>query len=194
MNVPGALNIMLDLETLGIKPGCKILSIGACTFLYGEGRNEVCDYFSVPVDVDAQEKMDDPDIKTMQWWEAQSQEAKDAAFHSTGKQSLAVALTLFVDWVHDLATRKEIDPSKIYIWGKGATFDLPILEEACRRYCITTSWTFRAGLCHRTLYKIGKWLNIEEPEFDGYRHNAFHDAIHQAKYANRIFHVISGER
>ena len=177
-----AIHIMVDLETLGTKPGCRILSIGACRFLLND--REIQEVFSTSIAADTQHKLDIPEQSTLDWWAKQSDEAIAEAFHNKDAVDIKLALNYFTDWITDI--KSNLGADRVYIWGKGATFDEPILAEAMRRYSITPAWTFRDSMCFRTLAEVGKLINCKEPEFIGTKHSALSDAIHQAKWADMI--------
>lgn len=175
-------NVMLDLETLGTKPGCKILSIGASCFGPYIPQSEDI-YYNIKV-LNAsphQSLMDDPDPDTVKWWNEQSEEAKQVLTPAYGRD-IREALVLFNSFIYNLKQRC----TKLRIWGNGATFDVPVLEEAMRRYGIKPEWTFRDSMCFRTLKELGKMYGIEEPTFTGVKHDALADACHQAKWADKI--------
>lgn len=178
-------HVMLDLETLGTKPGCKILSIGASVF---NGPDELKDkYFYAVIDPDSQDLMDTQDPATMAWWNEQSAEARDAVFNNKYAGNLVGVLKLFNTFLENL---KDSPEERIIIWGNGATFDEPIIKEAMKRYEIEPAWTFRDSMCFRTLKELGKMWGIEEPDFTGVKHNALADAAHQAKWADKILSVV----
>lgn len=174
-------HVMLDLETLGTKPGCKILSIGASVF---NGPSDFKDkFFYTPVDSVNQARMDIQDPDTVAWWNEQSEEARNAAFNNPCARNIVESLDLFNDFLLRL---KDSPEDRIMIWGNGATFDEPIIKEAMKRYDIEPVWTFRDSMCFRTLKEFGKMLGVPEPEFTGVKHDALADACHQAKWADKI--------
>jgi DNA polymerase III epsilon subunit-like protein len=177
------IHVMVDIETLGTKPGCKILSIGACKFQLEFG-DLVCT-FEQAIDPINQALMDEPDPSTLAWWNEQAEEARNATFNNPNARNIVTALTRFNDW---LAALRQPSDRKMYIWGNGATFDEPIILEACKRYGIKVEWTFRDAMCFRTLKEIGKMYGIKEPEFVGVKHSALHDAMHQASWADKILY------
>lgn len=165
------MHVMIDLETLGKRPGCKILSIGAVTFHPDTG---VKDEFYVNVDPHTQEGLhSDPD--TVKWWKKQSRAAKDAL--TVDRKPLAGALQLFTSWYINCGGEQ--------VWGNGATFDNVILT-ACYEYCkLERPWRYRDDRCHRTLVnEFGRGLS--KPLFQGVAHNALDDARFQAQYAAAI--------
>lgn len=183
MNPP--IHIMIDIETAGTKPGCKILTLGATQFRLQDRMPK--QYFYAPITVASQGLMDIPDIATMEWWDKQSEEAINNAFHSPNARPLPAVLTQFMEW---LAALKADQGGEIYIWGKGASFDEPVLREACRRYGIIPVWSYKTAMCHRTLEFIGQFLGIDTSAFEGIKHHALDDAVAQALVAETILNAL----
>lgn len=176
-----AVNIMLDLETLGTKPGCKIISIGATTFSTDTRNQKQKFYETIMVGLQDQLKSDQ---KTLEWWSKQSEEAQKEVFDNPNSIRLTKALYLFSNWLESL----EATP---IIWCKGAGFDAPILEAACEIYGFTIPWKFRNVRCVRTVMDM--FPEIKAPAFNGVKHNALADAEHQAGHLIEIFKAIRYE-
>lgn len=79
-------NIMFDIETLGKKRGCPVLSIAAVQFDLQTGN--VGDTFYERMSCDAALTYGLPEISTLEWWDKQSSEARDAAFNGTRPPSV----------------------------------------------------------------------------------------------------------
>ena len=165
-------DVMIDLETLGTRAGCSILSIGACTFdqsyLYHEKISRTS----------CQERglLEDPE--TLAWWDKQNAEARTAAF--SGQLTLEQALGRLNDFFAILpATNRDI-----YVWGNGADFDLPILEAAYQKVGMKKPWAPFNGRCFRTLKNL--YFDVKAPIFEGMKHDALEDAKHQARHARLI--------
>lgn len=182
-SVQDTINIMLDLETLGTRPGCKILSIGAKVF--DVERTNFNSALYIRANPDLQAKLH-TEVATEDWWAKQDPEVRAEAFGGT--EYLHVALTEFVDWISYL--KEKLNCKKIRIWCKGASFDAPIMEAAMESYCVPVPWKFWEVYCFRTLYDLGMSLGIEPDVFDGDKHNALHDAINQAAHAEKILMMI----
>ena len=164
-----SLDVMLDLETTGISAGCGILSVGACTFDLQQSFYE---------SVSLQSCLDIGLINhasTMQWWEKQSPEAKEAAF--SGVLSITEVCGKFSDWFRSLTGSQR---SK-FIWGNGADFDLPILGAAFKAVGMELPWAAYNGRCYRTLKNLYK--DVAMDKFVGVKHNALQDAKNQAAHA-----------
>lgn len=168
---------MLDLETLGTRPGCAILSIGAVAFDRHAGR--LGDEFYMVVNrKSCTSKGLVEDASTLEWWSRQSEEARKVlAEAETAANGLGGALVQFTAFLQKFGKRD------LYIWGNGSDFDQPILT-AC--YAVTgypLPWLFYNNRCYRTLRALG---NIKAEHRHGVAHNALDDAKTQAHQAINI--------
>lgn len=161
-------HLMIDLETLGTDPDCPVISLGAVFF----GKEGLGETFEINLDTALQ--IDDgrrPSGDTIKWWMSQS----DAAQKVFSEKSVdpKVALKKFKDFVVSNCDIKKVKP-----WGRGASFDIPILEDMFKQYRLEVPWLFWNIRCHRTFTEevfSGKGIKRE-----GVYHNALDDAIHQA--------------
>jgi hypothetical protein len=160
------MHLMLDIETLGTKPGCVVLSIGACLF----DRIGTAVTFYRPLGMaDQLEKGLVIESGTLKWWLSQSENVRKEAFEGS-IFSTAYALSEFNVFCMAADT----------VWGNGATFDQPILHELFNRFDKKWPFNYSKELCFRTLKKaippLDKPRNLME-------HHALSDAIWQAEYA-----------
>ena len=170
---------MIDLETMGTRPGAAIVSIGAVIFdpRYGEVSE---DTFYRELDWEDQDRFICPE--TTKWWEGQSDEAKQAHF---GLDSLDDVLNELAEWL----------PEDCKVWGNGATFDITMLEDAYYQCEIEVPWKFWNIRDCRTV------LDMYESKRGGFNkavnrqgaHNALQDAIYQAKYITLMWRKLLGE-
>lgn len=167
------MDIMLDLETLGTKPGSVILSIGACTFGTALGRRAFHDY----LDLDSQVRRGmsiDPD--TLMWWFKQSDQARAA--QETPRDQPSAVLERFTDWCKEVTAANSA--TSFHIWGHGSNFDLPLIEELYRRYGLKWPWQYNKVRDTRTLFDLAgkKMGDFGTP--NPLAHDALQDAIYQA--------------
>jgi hypothetical protein len=121
----GRTDVMVDIETLGTGPGCKVLTVGAVAF-------------------------EDP--RTLEgFWDRQSPEVRAAAFDAPDRLELPVALAVISDWFRGLA----VDPGRVRVWCHGASFDIPILSAAYDACGMKAPWNFRMLRDTRTVYDLG---------------------------------------
>ena len=181
------INIMLDLETLGTRPGCKILSIGATVFDTSSYRVLALTFY-LRADPNLQHKLHTY-TAAEDWWAKQDPEVRAEAFG--GSLMLLECLRGFVTWIENL--KAEIGSNKIRIWCKGATFDVPIIEYAMEVYGVQVPWKYYEVACFRTLQDLGLSLGIDADKLDGDKHNALHDAINQAAHAEKILETLRAQ-
>lgn len=171
-NVANSVDVMLDLETVGIHPGCAILSIGACTL---DQEHVFYQTVSLRSGLDRGLKQEHD---TMSWWDRQSPEARLEAF--SGTTSVMNACGEFYDWFRRLPAKKK------FIWSNGSDFDIPILAEVYAACDMYKPWDPFNGRCYRTIKKLYK--QVVMPETGGVKHNALDDAVNQARHLVQILH------
>lgn len=163
-----ARHLMVDIETLGSRPGAVIASIGAVVFT----AERVVSEFECNVSITAaQAEGLRFDAETILWWLRQSKAATEATFTLR-------AMSTF-DALTDLASYAA-DERVVDYWSHGATFDLVLLNEAS---LITGApqliKDFRRARDTRTLYEI-TGVNPKTFMGTGTAHNAVDDARAQA--------------
>jgi hypothetical protein len=153
---------MLDIETLGTKPGSVILSIGAVEFYpkYTEfyrrikvGSSIISGFSIDPV--------------TVKWWQEQNQAAIFSAFYCNGAVRIEEALASFALFLKDMDTR---------LWAKGPDFDCVLLAAAYEKIGKKVPWSFRNCRDVRTIFA----LSGVHPTKIGVKHDALDDAKNQA--------------
>jgi hypothetical protein len=166
---------MLDLETIGSNPNSVVLSVGAVSF----NSEIITDQKEWFLDVDSQITQGRRvDFDTLKWWIHQSDEAQDIF-----NDRFLTSLSFFAGEFQNFWTRTCGDGAKI--WGNGADFDIPILTTLLVKNGVKAPWKFWNSRCFRTvkaMYGIDKLI-----EFEGVRHGALTDALHQAKCLQLFF-------
>tara|TARA_R110001632_G_scaffold68465_7_gene160462 strand:+ start:278 stop:808 length:531 start_codon:yes stop_codon:yes gene_type:complete len=166
--------VMIDLETLSVRPNATILSIGAVAFNIDDG---ILDTFYVNIDASSCKNVGlHVSQDTVKWWSQQSKEAQKAL--AVDPQPVGEALTQFKDWY---GTDRSVT-----VWGNGSAFDISILESAYWATDIEIPWTPWVVQCYRTILNT---LNIKpwDVKMEGTAHNALDDAKHQANQLIKIF-------
>ncbi|WP_367154690.1 3'-5' exonuclease [Methylomonas sp. HYX-M1] len=179
-------DLMIDLETLSLKPNATILTMGAVMFnpISGETGAElhIACCFGQGRDVD---------IGVVDWWAEPKQAAAKTelvAFLKQNPHRLDFALEKLTRFI------KRHRPAQI--WGNSPSFDLAILTDAYRQHDMTVPWPFWIERDTRTLVNVCRQLTGVDPkkqiEFDGTAHSALADAIYQARYVSKAFRLITG--
>lgn len=177
------IDVMIDLETLGRRPGCKILSLGAVVFtkqgltkeFYTEVQRSHQGFLTV-------------DPATVAWWEEQDPEVSDRLFTNQDKKpTLRSMLTEFDAWLSSVAEVNDRGELGVRIWGNGADFDNAILQVAYEAMAKEPSWPFWNNRCYRTLKGLATVIKLERR---GPHHNALHDATSQAAHAIKLLNFL----
>lgn len=175
-------NIMMDIETTGMRPGCRVLSIGLAVFYIVDDEERIGNTITIYPSLTDQVGIDDPG--TLQWWSAQSPEACNvfADNHINGVP-VSKAFEAFkkfiqnaVDWHKSLNDGAE--KVNVCIWGNGATFDNSIVQRMFEAKGYPVPWNTFGDRCYRTAFNM---LGRPSLARDGIHHNALDDAIYQAK-------------
>mgnify|MGYP003109277607 CR=1 FL=1 len=167
------MHVMIDLETMGTKPGSAIIAIGAVAF---DKHGIVGDFYQV-IDLRltvAAGLTIDPD--TVLWWMKQSDAAR-AEFERPG-DSLYNALHLFKEFYHKMEGKE--------LWGNGSDFDNVLLASAYHAVEFVPLWKFWDNRCYRTLKNLYPTVKHERT---GTHHNALEDARYQAEHLLKIVEV-----
>lgn len=176
-------DIMVDIETVGTRPGSVILSLGAVVINY-EDHMLGEEFYTVINMEDQIQRGLTMDYGTMVWWSQQEPAAQEVLHRAQdlGAHNLVHALSDFYDFCYRAFGSK---PGNV--WGNGANFDNVLLAEAYRVSRVHTPWKFHQDRCFRTLKNL--YPDVEAAPFDGVRHNALADARHQALHLLRIVAV-----
>lgn len=164
-------DLSVDIESLGIRPGSIVLSVGAVPFDVERGLENDAFYRRISV-MDSMVNGLVADRDTLDWWASQPREAWDclAEVKEHRLREVFEELAAFVS--HFCAP-------KCRVWMKGPSFDGVLLQEAALRARTGLPWKYFQERCVRTICD-----HIAEPErpADNVKHDALSDAMHQARW------------
>lgn len=162
--------LMIDLETLGRRPGSVVATLGAVVFdeqkihgrFYRRLDLEDCEAHGLKVDAD-----------TARWWMKQPLAPSDEITTMEDRRRLSTVIREFVEW-QILAC-----PQMGEVWCKGASFDFPILVAAFDAVGVEVPWKFSQERCYRTVAALHYHVPFIPPTV---KHHALHDAAAQASH------------
>lgn len=175
------MDVMLDLETLGTRPECVILTLGAVKFDPYNIELEPGPGLYIRPDADEQialgrEVQDD----TLLWWTKQNEEVREEALGVEGRvpvEQMYRELNRFLVGVEN-------------IWAQGPVFDIAILENLYRQYGWPVPWQFWQIRDSRTLFGVHG-----DPRKKGdLLHNALADCVSQAEAVQTVYNNLGIER
>lgn len=164
--------LMIDIETTGTEPGCRVLTIGAFGFDRNGQQVEFYKRFDT-VKLHAEGFQDS--VSTMEWWTKQSKEAFAEAFG--GKDDPVQVIGEFKHFClqnFDMGKNAEFE-----VWCNGLDFDFPILKAFFAHYGFQFPWKFWCQYDYRTIKN--KFPTIKRAERNGNAHNALEDAKAQMR-------------
>ena len=168
--------VMIDIETLGRKPGCRVIQIGAVAFSLARPF-ECEDSLILNIDqFDPESMLFSVDEVTKAWWHDQSARVKET-WQIPDKNSLRYCL-------EELGRFIQTNDS---VWAKPVSFDLSIIRACYERLKMKNPWHWQNEMDARTAYQLlpaaGRdYVNGELVEFREtmIEHYALDDAMEQA--------------
>lgn len=178
-------HIMTDIETIGTKPGCVVLS---AAFVRFSDEASISINLSIPDQTALGMTQDE---STLAFW--REQDAKHPGVWAAATSNpvpLATALPYINQWL-DWA----VPDGDMLIWCHGAPFDCPILDELFRRANVPCRWggrDFWRIQDTRTLYNLAG-VNVKDYACPP-PHVALNDALAQTRAANAALAVLARVR
>ena len=178
------IDVMIDLETMGLGTNAPILSIGAVAFdLFGDGIiARMHTGISLEASMAAGRR---PTASTIIWWLQQSEEARRQVCQKCEGDAGTIDETLsyFAAWMKSLA-------GEPHVWGNGANFDISILEQAYLDAGMRAPWGYRHVRCFRTVMaELGLETDWVKPLV---AHDALADAEAQARTLQNCMRRMKG--
>ncbi len=188
LNLNG-LHVMIDMETLGLRPGSVITEIGAVAFRIEQGRVTEREVDSRVWVLDVEDSLARGfvvDGGTLRWW---LERGDPPVVPRGGGMAVAAALAEFHRW-GELVTSPDNRGAVAYVWGNGASFDLALLAEAYARVGMRPWWRFTRERCFRTFAAM--FHDVEEWDGRAAKHGALEDARCQVAHVARVLEGLEG--
>ena len=168
------MDVMLDLETLSVRPDAVILTFGACKFSPYK-QHDIVDGIYFRVNVDEQIALNrHVDDNTVAWWGQQADDVREEALGEGNRDSLdefTRSLNRFIVGCDN-------------IWAQGPVFDIVILENLYRQLNLPCPWQFWQIRDSRTL--LSTHGDPRDKNKAGL-HNALEDCVSQAQAVQTVF-------
>lgn len=163
------MHLMIDLETLSLKPNCVVTQIGYVLF------DEVGQHGSFHLRPNAAEQIDrgrSVSFDTFSWWLMQSEDARKS-MAKDGQDLMLDCLNNFINDIEMCAGWSNVKQ----VWSNGLLFDVNIMEDLFFMYGIKTPWHYRAPRDVKTLCYLIPGFEMTKPTV---AHDANSDAFAQA--------------
>ena len=181
------IDVMLDLETLGLSDNIVITQLSAVAFDINTGL--ILDQFNMDINIrSCIQKGLKIDGSSVEWWFKQDIQVFNDVFVRAlnSENSIDQVLTKFNEW--SLQLKDKYKSTSLNIWGNGA--DNKWIRQAYKVCNIEPCWFYYEDRDLRTLVELGHRLykiSIKNIVFDGQKHNALDDCKHQIKYCCEIY-------
>ena len=200
-------NLMIDIETISLRPNAVVWSIGIQPFSFVDGL-PVCAGRGEFHYLDPTEQMERVAVSgahisetTVQWtmthgdantfapWYARFQaEFSNGPQHAPGNWPYAC---MKVKHLHQLLSKLASPENDCLFWAKGKEFDLGILKHMFAECQMPPPWHYRNAMCMRTMDGILRSLGVPVPKISG-GHNAIADAQAQVKGLAEMMQLLAG--
>lgn len=180
-------HLMVDIESLGNKPGAVITEISAVPFNWDNKNSAAEDKFCVKIDIESSVKLGlKIQVDTLQWWAQQDITVLEYV-RKKDSISLGAALFEFRGYLQSLY------PSQLKVWGNSNRFDFGLLAAAYDAIGQEIPWYFRNERDVRTLVDLYPEIK-QNHKFVGTAHIPEYDNINQIDYVvetkNRLRRII----
>ena len=171
-------DLMVDVESMGKRPDAAVVSIGAVFFdlqscTLGPTFLQTIHLGSAVANGGTM------DPGTVLWWLGQSEEARKGI--RFGGRAIGDVLEDFRDWI-----AKTCRPADARPWGNSDFFDLPKIESAYTRLCMSTPWFWTNCRDFRTVRNLHPHVEYDFKSKGDDAHNALVDAIFQTEHLFKI--------
>jgi hypothetical protein len=167
------MSIMLDLETTGVDPGSRILSIGVVAFRDSEPLNTAhyhSFYREIHLPRGSQRSPTRVNPDTLAWWARTNPEFLAARKRREGNYDQDIAVLEATSFMRQHLTEREP-----WVYCKGASFDFPILRYWIKYYNLTVPWNFWNEQCLRPIFRERGFNPRNMNNGDLVAHNALDD-------------------
>ncbi|WP_319557941.1 3'-5' exonuclease [Thiomicrorhabdus sp.] len=176
-------HLMIDIETLSTRPNGVIVSIGAVFFNLEDGRYSSHHFNEQICPALSQQDGFVTDQSTLDWWQKQSQQAKDLSL--MGESKPQEVLVHFDDWIRNHAP---CEMSDLTVWANSPSFDLVMLKHHFERYNMTPPWRYFNERDVRSYSQVlsDPKLHANNQYAAGIKHTALDDCISQLLKVCRV--------
>lgn len=169
--------LMLDIETLSLRPDAVILQVGYCVADLASGeylRHPTSIHLDAEAQISAGRAVD---FETVRWWLGQDKTVADGVFNAPGARQYTAGAHFELQRVVQACEVKTV-------WAAPAMFDLPTLTHAWKG---RKPWGYRQERDMKTLAAVLDPHGKLKPEPNGRAHDAAADAGWQMDYLIRLW-------
>lgn len=184
------IDVMLDLETLGLGNSPVISQISAVVFDIRTG--ECFEEFNVKVSPQSCVALGlNIDAGTVEWWLKQDQAVLNNVIVKSITEGSDIKKTLQAFSTFLELSKKAHEAKELRLWGNGTLADNKWIESAFDLAKLPKPFKYWEHSDVRTLVDLGRRITGQDVKkeitFIGEKHNAIDDCKHQIKYCSEIY-------
>lgn len=170
--------LMIDIETTGQAPGCRVLSFAA--FGFSKTGEQVQIYKKLFAAEQTSHGLTD-EKETIEWWNNQDPAIRNEAFGGTENTAIAISEFKMFFYKHFSTEYGQ----NLQVWCCGADFDFTILKKLFNVYGFELPWKYYSQCDYRTLKTL--YPEIKKAEKNSGAHSALEDAMAQMRGLREFF-------
>ncbi len=192
------IDVMVDIETLGIEEDAQVIQISAGAFHLDEVIRKLGDFkstFDFVLDLSTLGDKLSMELGTLQFWTSDSDNAR--VLHKLISEDSGITEEILVRKLHTWLTDLLKDYSEIKLWGNGIIFDNVKVEALFKKYGLKSPILFYNHRDVRTILELGAdklgedVISFRNEYAEGIeKHNAIHDVLYQARYVTEAYSVL----
>jgi hypothetical protein len=192
-------NVMIDIETFGRRPSGLVVSIGAVCFSTDPSDFQAGRIFSgkpehefhavLSLKSAFSENRFVQEAETMRWWAEQQPAAYERLLALMRESTLDVRQLMesFMQWLKPYCSQGH------NVIGNSPSFDLVLIENACRHVGVNFEVPYRAETDYRSITDL-VWGDAKPRAGANGAHDALFDAKFQAETYAKALHIVRGWR
>lgn len=188
------IDVMLDIETLGVSDDSQVIQISAGAFHLEEPVNSIEDMgtFDVVLDLSTLGGTLSIEQGTLSFWTGDPENAK--VLHRMLQEDTGVTEGIMVKKFHEWLKKLSKAYEDVRVWGNGIIFDNVKVENLFKKYDLVSPIRFYNHRDVRTIVELVAIKN--DTTVAEYRrkfeegiekHNAIHDVLYQARYVTSAY-------
>lgn len=194
------IDIMLDIETLGIEDDAQVIQISAGAFHLEKltKNKEDINIFNMVLDLSTLGDKLSVEQGTLEFWTSSPDNAKvlNRMLRVDNGITERIMVTRFCQWLENFASEYE----EVRLWGNGIIFDNVKIDNLFKKYDIASPIQFYNHRDVRTIvelasYSTGLSVNEYRDRFseDIEKHNAVDDVLYQIRYVTSAYQDLVDE-
>lgn len=183
------IDIMVDIETLGIELDSTIIQVGAIAFNIDSG--EYLEFFNEYVNIEKNKELK-VSGSTLQWWLKTNANLLKEIITKQDQSSDTVSKKLY-DWIVELKNKYEV-----YLWGNGIAFDNSMIKTAIKNIGLEYPIKYTNDRDVRTILELASIKSGKTEKeikssvkLDGIAHDAFYDCKVQIAYVSKCWKYLT---